>query len=313
MPAELETVLEKAGRHLGEIAQGYFDPLALWRAPHELLREFLSLNERSGWLCDPKIVENYLGIEDLTRAIYTFEMPAPPYVEKFKPTYCTALYVIEFPLRSKIDLVVTPLNRPLTTQQIIAQIPKAIAAFTGPTFLPSTNYLPNNGFYYRDDKTAYVEFKETNPVGDKRGAFGLTEKDELLFLTDPEKWQRVAEYFRGLKVMIGTANYYTELDEFKAVRSVECHGKGNLSYLLKYCDQSARTRVCFGVSLGRVSRATMQTVLNDYVDRRDGNRQFGIELEQGGASCILVDRNGRREKIGGEGYIRRDHYFVTLQ
>lgn len=314
MAEALETTVQKAGRHLREISNNpgllFGDPGMLVRGIKFGLEDLFMAGAPESWFGEPVIIEDYKGIDGLTVACYRFTTPVASYVERMRKIACISLSIIEPPLGSKLHFYLTESDRMLTPEQFIKILPWDGVAITGPTVTPSTQYLPNNGFYFQQAEQT-VLFNETNPPGDRRGAFGINDQGDLKLLTDQEKWIVLKSGFKGFQFIAGTSTYFASGDAEEIDAGMKCDGWGNLSYLFQYQDSCNNSRIGFGVSHGRLSRHSFRAVLRDYFNRNQANTYFGVELEQTG-SVAVIKTDGLLEKFGGSSFPRRDHYFFSL-
>lgn len=307
-----ETLSAKILRHIEERE---FDSTTLKRGINQILLTLLNRNEDEGRLLPPQLSSDYLGINGLLMAAYTFYIPQLPQLS-IKPDSLQTLEmrisprvrIYEFPEGCLYDSLVTGNNVPaISTANMLNLIPGAIASFTGPTFF-ITDQVPNNGFYAKDFGTL-VDFQDTNPPGQRRGAFAITDTGELLVLDDYFKWGLVRGAYSELRALVGTSYYFTNNDTSPESLFFASLGKMQASFLMQYRDSEGGARTCFAVSNNMISRSVMRKVVDNYVDLRGGLSYVAVEMELAGAACMVRGRAGI-ESFGGQGFYRRDHYLV---
>ncbi len=308
----MESLAEKALRHL---RQGHLDPATLLRGTSEMCQRLLTRHERLGDLTGCEIDSNHLGVTNLTRANYSFDIPATD-INSFPFNYMskTHIEVIEFPLDASFQVLTTPLQENgisfIPTNNFIEHIPEAIATFTGPTYSEIGKRYPNNGFYHKD-LGEVVPFRDTNPSGQKRGAFLITDSRQLVIIDDDLKWQLIRSGFPSpIQALIGTSNYLKAADK-KVTTPKDYQRKSQISYLVQALDLNDHIHTSFVVSTRVISIPTIRTVIEDYMSKSDCTNYIAVELELSGASCTIRGANRATQHYGGTGFHgRRDHYVV---
>lgn len=299
----IETLEQKIIRHIKE---GSFDPATLRRGISQIRGYLLSINERCGILLDPQVENNYLGLPDLTVARYSYHLPRPRRLYNNFVRFDPIIHVVDFPVQSAFNLSVFPRNSGgLDTESFFHALVGRGGIFTGPTYLYKTDGGPNNGFYTREEGLL-TEFQDTNPSGQRRGAFGITDEGEIIVMDDNRKWDIVRSGFPGLRALMGTSHFLTSNDCSKEDSGYS--GKERLSYLMQYRVGNGK-RVCFVLSTnGYISTPTIKKVLDDYCQKMKGMEYIAVEMENSTPQCLL--RGEGEVKFGGIGFGRRDHYFV---
>lgn len=185
-----------------------------------------------------------------------------------------------------------------------------IATFSGPTYDDYESYLPNNGFYFKGSNLK-TDFCDTNPPGERRGAFGFTLRGGLNLLTDEEKWSVVRNRYKDYRVLVGTSFYFENGDSVFNIPARDYYTRSILSYLIQYQNISGEKRNCFAVSDTQIMRIDMKKAIDDYMERVGGLSYRAVELEFTGSTCITRN-NADYDRYGGYGFYRRDHYVVML-
>lgn len=307
-----ETLTEKIGRHL---KQGHVDPATLLRGLNQIADHSFMRRELYGRLETTHIAGNFLGVEGLRLATYELVMPEDSLSTNLMKSLMfrtdPLIHVIEFPYGSRFNLFLDQPGNLVYTEAFFLKCQKRQnpvgAAFTGPTYDFSSKY-PNNGFYSQSSGLQ-VEFRDTNPSGLSRGAFGITADGALIVMEDDLKWALVREGFPGVKALIGTSYYFTQGDDIE----YDGPSKSQSSYLVSYKKSpEEEARVCFVLSEGVVTRSTMKAVIDNYVASADGLGYIAVEMEFTGASCFVRGQDGLTQHFGGSGFIRADHYGVLF-
>lgn len=295
-----ETYLGRVVRH---VRNRDFSPQTIMRGVKQGVEQLRLLHTRDGNLQLNEVYNNFLGIENLKVSDYSLQ-----YLRGLTFSHhAVPIRLYDFPPDIKIELYVENKNY-ILTKDYLSGIPNAVGSFTGPTFLKEG--LPNNGFY-KEDESDQVNFEDTNPSGQRRGAFGLTKKGKLVLMDDKTKWDIIRNGFRGYKALIGTPFYFSSDDPINDRILFEPEWRRALSYLFQYQTLDGSTKTGFTLSKGSVSRVTMKKVLDHYMKSVKGNNYFAVEMEYHNADCIIRGIDGEVDDFsGGGGFYRRDHYVL---
>lgn len=304
--SRLESYIGKVWRHIKSIE---IDPGTL-RSGIKQLRYNLKLLSPclingSDYFDDPNIIENYLGIQGLIMADYLYNSHNHPHETN------SSMRLYDFPLCAKFAVCVTPPNDMYIesskfASKAMADSPDVIAYFTGPTHQVGVG-LPNNGFYLKGYPEG-VPFMDTNPSGQRRGAFAASEGGGLVIVDDKTKWKLIRNEFCGVKTLIGGAMFLTDRDKELNVNQLRY---GSISYLFQYRDQDGQLHTGFASARNYCPRLGIQRLLADYTKRMGAVSFVGLEMEYNDSGCFI--RGEDKKAIKQIGYQTRfDHYLVTL-
>jgi hypothetical protein len=279
-----------------------------------------AFHESHAELKDSNEEANYRGISGLD--VTHYDLITPPLNPRYrwdKSEWGEARFeFVAFPSDSHLNIYVVDEKSfseaadttidPYTTDAFIRQVPNAIASFTGPTFTYPD--LPNNGFFHRADETAATKFEDTNPSGQRRGAFGITSDKRLVLMDDQEKWSVVRSNFSGFDTLVGTSNYFTDEDTPETLRKLTDNSRGKVSFLIKYVAQDDTERLVFAVSIKPTTTVAIKNLMDYHLVKLGAQRYFALELELNNANCVTKNAEGIVERINEGGFFRRDHYVI---
>lgn len=279
-----------------------------------------AFHESQAELKDRTEERDYQGIPGLD--VTHYDLIAPPFYPVFKNDKSewghARFEFVDFPANSHLAIHVVDQEtfdkayngdiEAVTTDGFIANIPAAIASFTGPTF--SYPDLPNNGFFHRADKSAVTKFEDTNPSGQRRGAFGITTNKKLILMDDQAKWTAVRNNFAGFDTLVGTSCYFTDRDDPETLRRITDNTRGKVSYLIKYRAQDDSERLVFVVSIKPTTTKTIKNLVDYHLAKLGAQSYFAVELELNNANCVVKDSQGHLTLVNDGGFYRRDHYVI---
>ncbi|MCL4367286.1 hypothetical protein M1563_03920 [Patescibacteria group bacterium] len=303
-----ESYSERVLRHVKE---GQIDPSTLLRGVKQLPGYFRELDS-TRYSIQGTSHKDYQDISGLEFFTYQVSSAKPSTIPG--RSYLSKIYIVSLPSGCSFDVQIAPDSEHLVrTHEYINFDSQAIATFTGPTF-ERDEHFPNNGFYHQE-LGQVIEFQETNPPRQRRGALAVTETGQLILMDDQQKWQLVNRKYPEIRAMSGTAGYITSQDEQLDPKIDERYGNTDASFLIRFSTQSAERYALLIPSIMtpiRVIRTSIEDMIT--VDHGSGN-YFAVELEMTGASVVLRKQPPQAvnatKVIGGDGYsFRRDHYLV---
>lgn len=296
-----ETYLQRASRH---IRDRDFSPRTIIRGVRQGAEQLWLFHAMDKSLQLNEVRSNFMGVAGLNVSNYTFSYGR---WLRFGGDHVVPLRVYDFPPGTEIKLYVEP-DYNIRTKDYLSRVSNGIGSFTGPTFLREG--LPNNGFYW-ENEIDQVKFEDTNPSGQRRGAFGLTKNGQLILMDDKTKWDIVRSAFKGYEALIGTPFYFSMSDSINDRAIFDLEWKNILSYLFQYQTHGGSTRTGFALSKGFVSRVAIKKVLDHYMQSVKGYNYLALEMEYLNADCIIRNPDGEVDYFSGVGFYRRDHYILV--
>jgi hypothetical protein len=309
-----ERLRDRVKRHVDEIKAGKIDPQAIVRGGTQILDKLTLVREDDAKISSSTKTPDYLGLSGLDFNAYALTVPVGP---THLPTSLELttfrsinVRILDLPVDSNLVVFVTHQGqKPVHTNAFLNRVNGAIASITGPTFSHGDD-LPNNGFYFQPTSD-FRPFMETNPPGERRGAFGLTLDGQLQLLTDQDKWQIVNQDFDGYCAVVGTSHYILGSDNDQDYGSLAQVHKNCLSYLMAAEEADGRTRFSFIRNERMLSRDRLRKLMQYHSIQANRRMLMAVELEFGNASCVVKSADGKKSEFGTGFNERRDHYLFV--